>query len=46
MTDLYFTISGCKHYYGTGFMEKGMKVQLVKEPNTKKQMVRQKMIHI
>lgn len=33
MTDLYFTISGCKHYYGTGFMEKGMKVQLVKEPD-------------
>ena len=29
MAELYFTISGCKHYYGTDFMEKGMKVQLV-----------------
>ena len=33
MAELYFTISGCKHYYGTNFMEKGMKVQLVKEPD-------------
>ena len=33
MAELYFTISGCKHYYGTDFMEKGMKVQLVKEPD-------------
>lgn len=33
METLYFTIAGCKHYFGTGFMEKGMKVKLVKEPD-------------
>ena len=33
MAELYFTISVCKHYYGSDFMEKGMKVQLVKEPD-------------
>lgn len=31
--ELYFTLTGCKHYYGTSFMEKGMKVRLVKEPD-------------
>ena len=30
---MYFTIAGCSHYYGTQFMEKGMKVKLVKEPD-------------
>lgn len=31
MEEMYFTIAGCSHYYGTEFMEKGMKVKLVKE---------------
>lgn len=30
---MYFTIAGCSHYYGTQFMEKGMKVKLEKEPD-------------
>ena len=33
MEDTYFTISGCNHYFGTEFMEKGMKVKLEKEPD-------------
>lgn len=33
MEEMYFTIAGCNHYYGTEFMEKGMKVKLVKEPD-------------
>lgn len=33
MEEMYFTIAGCNHYYGTQFMEKGMKVKLVKEPD-------------
>ena len=33
MEEMYFTIVGCNHYYGTEFMEKGMKVKLVKEPD-------------
>ena len=33
METLYFTIAACKHYFGTSFMEKGMKVKLVKEPD-------------
>ena len=33
MEEMYFTIAGCSHYYGTQFMEKGMKVKLVKEPD-------------
>ncbi len=32
MNDMYFTITGCKYYFGCNFMEKGMKVKLVKEP--------------
>lgn len=32
MGKIYFTITGCSHYYGTDFMKKGMKVKLVKEP--------------
>ena len=30
MKEMYFTIAGCNHYYGSDFMEKGMKVKLVK----------------
>ena len=33
MDEMYFTIAGCNHYYGSDFMEKGMKVKLVKEPD-------------
>ena len=33
MEEMYFTIAGCNHYYGTECMEKGMKVKLVKEPD-------------
>ena len=33
MDKMYFTIAGCNHYFGNKFMEKGMKVKLVKEPD-------------
>ena len=33
MEEMYFTIAGCSHYYGTQFMENGMKVKLEKEPD-------------
>ena len=33
MKEMYFTIAGCNHYYGSDFMEKGMKIKLVKEPD-------------
>lgn len=33
MSEMYFTITGWKHYFGSDFMEKGMKVKLVKEPD-------------
>lgn len=33
MKEMYFTIAGCNHYFGNGFMKKGMKVKLVKEPD-------------
>ena len=33
MAEIYFTIAGCNHYFGSDFMEKGMKVKLVKEPD-------------
>ena len=33
MEELYFTITGCNHYFGSDFMEKGMKVKLEKEPD-------------
>ena len=33
MKEMYFTMAGCNHYYGSDFMEKGMKVKLVKEPD-------------
>ncbi len=29
----YFTITGTNHYYGRDFLEPGMKVKLVKEPD-------------
>ena len=32
MEEIYFTIAGCNHYFGSDFMEKGMKVKLIKEP--------------
>lgn len=32
MKEMYFTLTGCNHYYGTDFMKKGMKVKLEKEP--------------
>lgn len=35
MSDMYFTIAGCSHYFGSSFMEKGMKVKLIKEPDNK-----------
>ena len=31
--EMYFTITGCSHYSGNAFMEKGMKVKLEKEPD-------------
>ena len=31
--EMYFTITGCSHYFGNAFMEKGMKVKLEKEPD-------------
>ncbi len=33
MSEMYFTIAGCNHYFGTEFMKKGMKVKLEKEPD-------------
>ncbi len=33
MKKIYFTITGCQHYHGLCFMEKGMKVKLIKEPD-------------
>ena len=33
MKEMYFTIAGYNHYFGSDFMEKGMKVKLVKEPD-------------
>ena len=33
MDEMYFTITGCNHYFANGFMEKGMKVNLEKEPD-------------
>ena len=35
MKEMYFTIAGCSHYFGSDFMKKGMKVKLVKEPDNK-----------
>lgn len=33
MGKTYFTLTGTKHYCGTDFLKKGMKVQWIKEPN-------------
>lgn len=33
MEELYFTIAGCSHYFGSYFIKKGMKVKLEKEPD-------------
>lgn len=32
MAKMYFTLTGCNHYFGNNFMKKGMKVKLKKEP--------------
>ena len=31
MKKIYFTLTGTKHYFGSDFLEPGMKVKLVKE---------------
>ena len=33
MKDVYFTITGVNHYFGSDFLKKGMKVKLIKEPD-------------
>ncbi len=33
MSKIYFTLTGCKHYYGTDFLKKGMTLKLKKEPD-------------
>ena len=33
MAKTYFTLTGTKHYQGTDFLEKGMKITLEKEPD-------------
>lgn len=33
MKKIYFTLTGTKHYFGSYFLEPGMKVKLVKEPD-------------
>ena len=35
MEELYFKIAGCSHYFGSDFMEKGIKVKLEKEPDNR-----------
>lgn len=35
MKNLYFTLTGCEHYHGMKFMEKGTKVTLEKEKDNK-----------
>ena len=35
MAKVYFTLTGMKHYFGDDFLEKGMKLELVKEPDNK-----------
>ena len=32
MEEMYFTITGCNHYFGTEFLKEGMKLKLEKEP--------------
>lgn len=31
MKEMYLTITGCNHYFGSEFMKQGMKVELVKD---------------
>ena len=33
MKDVFFTITGMDHYFGSDFLKKGMKVRLIKEPD-------------
>lgn len=33
MAKIFITLTGTKHYYGNDFIEKGMKLKLVKEPS-------------
>lgn len=33
MKNLFFTLTGCNYYMGTGFLEPGMKLKLKKEPD-------------
>lgn len=33
MSKMFFTLTGCKHYYGTEFMKKGMVLKLKKDPD-------------
>ena len=32
---IWFTLTGTNHYYGHGFLEKGMKIRLEKEPDNR-----------
>ena len=33
MAKIYFTLTGTKHYFGSQFLEPGMKIELEKEPD-------------
>lgn len=33
MNDTFFTLAGVKNYYGSNFLEPGMKLKLIKEPD-------------
>jgi hypothetical protein len=33
MSNVYFTLTGTNHYYGSDFITEGMKVKLTKEPD-------------
>nr|WP_297709042.1 HIRAN domain-containing protein [uncultured Butyrivibrio sp.] len=33
MKDVFFTLAGTKNYYGCDFLEPGMKVKIIKEPD-------------
>lgn len=35
MMKVFFTLTGTKHYFGDEFLEKGMKLELEKEPDNK-----------
>ncbi len=35
MKNIYFTITGMNHYYGSDVLKRGMRVRLVKEPGNK-----------